>query len=61
MHIYQMVPWMTAPFEPKKKPVKERKSFAGDESAATDETGTRRPQHPVDDDDAEQHKTDILA
>jgi hypothetical protein len=61
MHIYQMVPWMAAPFEPKKKPVKERKFSAEEESAATDETGTHRPPLPVDDDDAEQRKTDILA
>jgi hypothetical protein len=56
-----MVPWMAAPFEPKKKPVKERKFSAEEESAATDETGTHRPPLPVDDDDAEQRKTDILA
>jgi hypothetical protein len=61
VHIHQMIPWMPASFEPKKKPVKERKFFASEEPAATDETGARKPPLPVDEDDAEHHKTDILA
>jgi len=62
MHIHQIVPWIAAPLEPKKKkPVKEHKFFADEEPAATDKAGARRPTRPVDDDDAGRQRTDILA
>jgi len=62
MHIHQIVPWIAAPLEPKKKKlVKEHRFFADEEPAATGEAGVRRQPSPVDDDDAERQRTDILA